>query len=85
MLEEGYWYGLPPVLISGGLLGFWLRERSPFFLVFAIFFLVLAFLTPLLAPIFARTIHLQIVPLVLSALLAMAWRRLRPAARLTPS
>jgi hypothetical protein len=47
--------------------------------------LVLAFLTPLLAPIFARTIHLQIAPLVLAALLAMALRRLRPAARLTPS
>ena len=44
MLEEGYWYGLPLVLISGGLLGFWLRERSPFLLVCASFFLVLAFL-----------------------------------------
>jgi phosphatidylserine decarboxylase len=42
MLREGYWYGLPLVLISGGLLGFWLRERSPFLLVCAIFFLVLA-------------------------------------------
>jgi len=47
--------------------------------------LVISFLTPLLAPIFARTIHLQIAPLVLAALLAMALRRLRPAARLTPS
>ena len=44
MLQEGYWYGLPLVLISGGLLGFWLRERSPFLLVCAFFFLVLAFL-----------------------------------------
>jgi phosphatidylserine decarboxylase len=44
MLQEGYWYGLPLVLISGGLLGFWLRERSPFLLVCALFFLVLAFL-----------------------------------------
>jgi phosphatidylserine decarboxylase len=44
MLQEGYWYGLPLVLISGGLLGFWLRERSPFLLVCAIFFLVLAVL-----------------------------------------
>jgi phosphatidylserine decarboxylase len=44
MRQEGYWYGLPLVLISGGLLGFWLRERSPFLLVCAIFFLVLAFL-----------------------------------------
>ena len=42
MLQEGYWYGLPPLLISGGLLGFWLREQSPFLLVCAIFFLVLA-------------------------------------------
>ena len=47
--------------------------------------LVLAFLTPLLMPIFAGTIHLQVAPLVLTALLAMALRRLRPAARLTPS
>jgi phosphatidylserine decarboxylase len=45
MRQEGYWYGLPLVLISGGLLGFWLRERSLFFLVCAIFFLALAFLT----------------------------------------
>jgi len=44
MLQEGYWYGLPLVLISGGLLGFGYRERSPFLLVCAIFFLVLAFL-----------------------------------------
>jgi phosphatidylserine decarboxylase len=44
MLQEGYWYGLPLVLISGGLLGFWLRERSPFLLVCTLFFLVLAFL-----------------------------------------
>ena len=44
MLEEGYWYGLPLVLISGGVLGFWFRERSPLLLVCAFFFLVLAFL-----------------------------------------
>jgi len=44
MLREGYWYGLPLVLISGGLLVFGYRERSPFLLVCAIFFLVLAFL-----------------------------------------
>ncbi|HYW84217.1 MAG TPA: phosphatidylserine decarboxylase, partial [Spirochaetia bacterium] len=44
MRQEGYWYGLPLVLISGGLLGFWLRERSFFLLVCAFFFLVLAFL-----------------------------------------
>jgi phosphatidylserine decarboxylase len=44
MRQEGYWYGLPLVLISGGLLGFWLRERSFFLLVCASFFLVLALL-----------------------------------------
>jgi len=44
MRQEGYWYGLPLVLIAGGLLGFWLRERSSFLLVCAFFFLVLAFL-----------------------------------------
>ncbi|MGB8874271.1 MAG: glycosyltransferase family 87 protein [Desulfobaccales bacterium] len=47
--------------------------------------LVLAFLTPLLMPILAGTIRLQIAPLVLTALLAMALRRLRPPARLTPN
>jgi len=45
MRQEGYWYGLPLVLISGGLLGFWLRERSPFLLICALFFLGLACLT----------------------------------------
>ncbi|MGD0129568.1 MAG: phosphatidylserine decarboxylase [Terriglobia bacterium] len=44
MLREGYWYGLPLVLISGGALGFWFRESSPALLVCAIFFLILALL-----------------------------------------
>jgi phosphatidylserine decarboxylase len=44
MLQEGYWYSLPLTLISGGFVGFWLRERSPFLLVCAIFFLVVAVL-----------------------------------------
>ena len=44
MLREGYWYGLPLVLISGGALGFWFRERSPLLLVCAIFFSILALL-----------------------------------------
>jgi len=44
MLREGYWYGLPLVLISGGALGFWFREQSQVFLVSAIFFLILALL-----------------------------------------
>ena len=44
MVREGYWYGLPLVLISGGALGLWLREQSPVLLICAIFFLVLALL-----------------------------------------
>ena len=44
MLREGYWYGLPPLLISGGLLGLWFRERSAFLLICALFFLVIALL-----------------------------------------
>ncbi len=44
MRQEGYWYGLPLVLVSGGLLGFWLRDPSPFLLAGAAFFLVLALL-----------------------------------------
>ena len=44
MRQEGYYYGLPLILIAGGLLGFWLRERSPFLLICAIFFLLLAVL-----------------------------------------
>jgi phosphatidylserine decarboxylase len=44
MLREGYRYGLPLVLISGGALGFWFREQSPVLLIGAIFFLVLALL-----------------------------------------
>jgi phosphatidylserine decarboxylase len=45
MIREGYWYGLPLVLISGGLVGLWLHERNIVLLVCAIFFLVLACLT----------------------------------------
>jgi phosphatidylserine decarboxylase len=44
MVKEGYWYGLPLVLIAGGLAGFWLHQRSVFLLVLTITFLVLAFL-----------------------------------------
>lgn len=44
MVKEGYSYGLPLVLISGGLLGFWLRERSLSLLLLTVFFLTLAFL-----------------------------------------
>jgi phosphatidylserine decarboxylase len=44
MVKEGYWYGLPLVLIAGGLTGFWLRERSLSLFLLAVFFLILAFL-----------------------------------------
>jgi phosphatidylserine decarboxylase len=44
MVKEGYWYGLPLVLISGGLLGFWLKDRGVGLLLLTVFFLVLAFL-----------------------------------------
>lgn len=37
MVKEGYWYGLPLVLLSGGLVGFRLYGLSAFFLVLAIF------------------------------------------------
>jgi len=42
MVKDGYWYGLPLVLIAGGLLGFWLRHRSLFLLLVTIFFAVLS-------------------------------------------
>jgi phosphatidylserine decarboxylase len=42
MVKDGYWYGLPLVLIAGGVLGFWLRHRSLFLLLVTIFFAVLA-------------------------------------------
>jgi len=44
MVKEGYWYGLPLILIGGGLMGFWLRERGAFLLLVAVSFFVLAFL-----------------------------------------
>jgi len=44
MVKDGYWYGLPLVLISGGLMGFWLRERSLFLLVISILFVILTIL-----------------------------------------
>jgi phosphatidylserine decarboxylase len=42
MVRDGYWYGLPLVLITGGLAGFWLRQRSVFLLFLAVSFLVLS-------------------------------------------
>lgn len=44
MVKEGYWYGLPPALIAGGLAGVWLRERTSSFLFLAFIFLGLALL-----------------------------------------
>jgi len=44
MVKDGYWYGLPLVLISGGLAGLWLREGAISFLLLALAFLVLALL-----------------------------------------
>jgi phosphatidylserine decarboxylase len=44
MVKEGYWYGLPLVLISGGLIGIWLREGISSFLLLALIFLCLALL-----------------------------------------
>ena len=42
MVKDGYWYGLPLVLITGGLMGFWLRQRSILLLLLTVTFLVLA-------------------------------------------
>lgn len=39
MVKEGYWYGLPLVLISGGLLGFHLYLPAAFFIVLTLFVL----------------------------------------------
>jgi phosphatidylserine decarboxylase len=44
MVKDGYWYGLPLVLIAGGLAGFWLHQRSLFLLVATLFFAILSFL-----------------------------------------
>jgi len=44
MVKDGYWYGLPLVLIAGGLMGFWLHERSLFLLIVTIVFAILSVL-----------------------------------------
>ena len=44
MVKDGYWYGLPLVLIAGGLMGFWLHHRSLFLFVVTLFFAILAIL-----------------------------------------
>ncbi len=42
MVKEGYWYGLPLVLVAGGVMGLWLRERTTFLLLLTLLFLILA-------------------------------------------
>jgi len=44
MVKDGYWYGLPLVLIAGGMMGFWFYHRSPFLLIFTFFFAILSIL-----------------------------------------
>ena len=44
MVKDGYWYGLPLVLIAGGLAGVWIRQRSILLLLLALAFTVLAYL-----------------------------------------
>jgi phosphatidylserine decarboxylase len=44
MVKDGYWYGLPLVLIAGALMGLWLHHRSYFLLLATIFFAVISFL-----------------------------------------
>lgn len=44
MVKEGYWYGLPLVLVGGGLLGFGFLWPSKFFFIAAALFLILALL-----------------------------------------
>jgi phosphatidylserine decarboxylase len=44
MVKDGYWYGLPLVLMAGGLAGLWYHHRSSSLLLLALLFAVLAFL-----------------------------------------
>lgn len=44
MVKDGYWYGLPLVLIAGGLLGFWLYHRTFYLLFLTLLFALLSFL-----------------------------------------
>jgi phosphatidylserine decarboxylase len=44
MVKDGYWYGLPLVLIAGGAMGFWVHQRSLFLLFVTIFFIILSIL-----------------------------------------
>ncbi len=42
MVKDGYWYGLPLLVVAGGLLGFWAYWPGVFFPIAGGFFLVLA-------------------------------------------
>jgi phosphatidylserine decarboxylase len=42
MVKDGYWYGLPLILIAGGLLGFGIFWPGKFFFLASAFFLILA-------------------------------------------
>jgi phosphatidylserine decarboxylase len=44
MVKDGYWYGLPLLLVAGGLFGFGAYWRGAFFPVAGAFFLILALL-----------------------------------------
>ncbi|HEX5413495.1 MAG TPA: phosphatidylserine decarboxylase [Terriglobia bacterium] len=44
MVKEGYWYGLPLILVAGGLWGFGFYWTGKFFFLAAAFFLILALL-----------------------------------------
>jgi phosphatidylserine decarboxylase len=44
MVKDGYWYGLPLIVISAGLAGFWLHDRTPYLLILFILFSVLTLL-----------------------------------------
>jgi phosphatidylserine decarboxylase len=44
MVKDGYWYGLPLVLIAGGAMGLWVQQRTLFLLFVTIFFAILAVL-----------------------------------------
>ena len=44
MVKDGYWYGLPLVVITGGLVGCWFHHQSLYLLLLTLFFGVLSFL-----------------------------------------
>jgi phosphatidylserine decarboxylase len=44
MVKDGFWYGLPLIVISAGLAGFWLHDRTLYLLMLFILFSVLTLL-----------------------------------------